>query len=124
MSETHIELQAFERGHLALATQELASPLLASNDTIYNTHAPPPLTGPDVQQAPVTSGARWDSFSYGAWHSVVYDAFMAAKHRWYFRKVTALRWTVNFLIGNELSERQSRAHVYNFCYPRQVLLLR
>ena len=48
---------------------------------------------------PTTGSLRWDSFSYGAWHSVVYDAFMAAKKRWYDRRVTALRWSANFILG-------------------------
>lgn len=101
-----IELQAFGSGRLA---HELAAPLLLAPDTPRSYAAlphvapppspsePPPRGAPPIGASPLAP--QWDSFSYGAWHSVVYDAFMAAKHRWHFRKVTALRWTVNFFLG-------------------------
>ena len=83
-----IEMQTFSQN------DELSSPFLPAP-----AQPRPPLITPTLNAPVAPRTAQWDSFSYGDWHSVAYDLFMASKHRWHFRKVTALRWSVNFLIG-------------------------
>jgi hypothetical protein len=45
----------------------------------------------------------WESFTYDPWYSAVYESYMYAKTTWDSRKVTALRWVLNFCIGTAIA---------------------